>query len=65
MLGINAEIVKLDNRSMTTATKLSLGFGALILLLVISNLAIILPLQSVDGEIRVMSEVGRPRRAAT
>ena len=50
---------------MTTATKITLGFGALILLLVISNVAIILPLQSVDGEIRAMAEVGRPRRAAT
>ena len=50
---------------MTTATKLSFGFGALIFLLVVSNVAIIVPLQAVDSEIRTMSEVGRPRRAAT
>jgi PAS domain S-box-containing protein len=64
MLGINAEIVKLDNRSMTTATKLSLGFGALIVILIISNIAVILPLQSVDSAIEAMTEVGRPRRTA-
>lgn len=50
---------------MTTATRLSLGFGALILLLIVSNAAVILPLQSVDSEIREMAEVGRPRWAAT
>ena len=49
---------------MTTATKLSLGFGALIVLLVVSNAAVLLPLQSVDGEIQAMTEVGRPRRVA-
>lgn len=50
---------------MTTATKLSLGFGALIILLVVSNAAVLLPLQSVGGEIQAMAEVGGPRRAAT
>ena len=49
---------------MTTATKLSLGFGALIVLLVVSNAAVLLPLQSVDSEIQAMTEVGRPRRVA-
>ncbi|MEQ1922805.1 MAG: PAS domain S-box protein [Pyrinomonadaceae bacterium] len=49
---------------MTTATKITLGFGALIVLLIISNVAVILPLESVDDEIRAMTEVGRPRRAA-
>lgn len=49
---------------MTTAKKITLGFGALIVLLIISNVAVILPLRSVDDEIRAMTEVGRPRRAA-
>ena len=50
---------------MTTAKKLSFGFGALIFLLVMSNAAVIVPLQAVDSEIRAMAEIGRPRRAAT
>ncbi len=49
---------------MTTATKVSLGFGALIVLLIVSNAAVILPLQSVGGAIDAMTEAGRPRREA-
>lgn len=50
---------------MTTATKLSLGFGALITLLIVSNVVVIWPSQSIDDEIMAITEVGRPRRAAT
>jgi PAS domain S-box-containing protein len=46
---------------MKTATRLSLGFGALILLLIISNAAVILPMEWVGGNIQAITQVGRPR----
>ncbi|CAN5409080.1 hypothetical protein BH10ACI3_BH10ACI3_12210 [soil metagenome] len=50
---------------MTTTTKLSLGFGALIFILVLTNAAILLPLRSIDDEIRAMAEVARPLSSET
>ena len=49
----------------STATKLILGFGGVIVLLVLNQAAVLLPLRSVNEQIRAMSEVGRPLRSAT
>jgi signal transduction histidine kinase len=51
--------------SMTTSTKLWIGFGALTGLLVMLVAAIIVRLQSVEAHIRTQSDVARPRFGAT
>jgi len=49
---------------MKTSTKLTLGFGALIVLFILTEIAVIVPLQSIDEQIKAMVDVGRPLRLA-
>ena len=57
-------LITVDVTEMTTAAKLWIGFGALTVLLVLTNAAILLRLKTIDGDIRAMADVARPRSAA-
>ena len=50
---------------MTTSTKLTLGFSILIMMFIIIEVAVLVPMESIDEQVRTMSDVSRPRLSAT